>query len=280
MTKVIINADDLGISLSVNKEIEKAINDGIISSATIIVNGDAFDDAVRIALSYPQISFGIHLNLIEFKSLTFSKKFKSCGVVDANDVFIEKAIYKVKSFDKELKDAIYEEFREQIQKLLDNGIVPSHLDSHQHVHSYFPLMNIIIKLSKEFNIKKIRRPIPMSIGLIMHNRQFETVKIESDKKRTNNKKSFLIRGIKLIINVLKEKYWVYNVKKIATVADSFYAYRILYYNYSYLKNRTNSKVIELMCHPGHPAYETETKLLNKKELNNHMYYTMINYYDI
>lgn len=280
MTKIIINADDLGISLSVNKEIERAIQNGNISSATILVNGVAFDDAIRIALSYPQISFGIHLNLIEFESLTCSKEFRINGITDKNDIFIEKAIFNAKYINKELKEAIYKEFRLQIQKMLDNGIVPSHLDSHQHVHSFFPLLNVILKLSKEFNINKIRRPLPTSLGLIMHNRQFETVKLKSNNEITKKKNPYFIRGIRFIISMLKNKYWVYEVKKAAKVTDSFYSYRVLYYNYSYLKNSTKNEIIELMCHPGHFAYEKETKLLKNMELENLMPYIMVNYYDI
>ena len=77
--KVIINADDLGISLDVNRRIEECINMGVVSSTTLLVNAPAFDDGVRIAKQHTQVSVGIHLNLIEFAPLTNSDVFKKYG---------------------------------------------------------------------------------------------------------------------------------------------------------------------------------------------------------
>jgi predicted glycoside hydrolase/deacetylase ChbG (UPF0249 family) len=71
--KVIINADDLGLSIATNKAIECAIVKNMISSCTIIANGMAFDDAIRISKQFTNISYGVHLNIIEFCPMTNSQ---------------------------------------------------------------------------------------------------------------------------------------------------------------------------------------------------------------
>ena len=107
--KVIINADDLGLSFKVNKAIETAIVEKRISSCTILANGLAFEDAVRISKQYPHISFGVHLNMIEFRPLTSAKIFEKYHLIDNQGDFIEEAVFVVKEYTTELKIAIYEE---------------------------------------------------------------------------------------------------------------------------------------------------------------------------
>jgi predicted glycoside hydrolase/deacetylase ChbG (UPF0249 family) len=67
--RLIINADDLGISPVVNDEIFDHINRGFVSSATILGNGPAVADATHQIARFPQASFGVHLNATEFAPL-------------------------------------------------------------------------------------------------------------------------------------------------------------------------------------------------------------------
>src|SRR6516162_759961 len=60
---LIINADDLGVSESVNNETFALMQSGLITSATLIANAPAFEDAVRNSKKFPHCSFGVHLNL-------------------------------------------------------------------------------------------------------------------------------------------------------------------------------------------------------------------------
>ena len=63
MKYAIINADDFGLSPGVNEGIIKAHQDGILTSATILANMPAFEDAVQLAKSYPSLGVGLHLNI-------------------------------------------------------------------------------------------------------------------------------------------------------------------------------------------------------------------------
>ena len=89
MRRLIINADDLGISKDVNKQIEECIHIGCITSSSLMANGPAFEDGIRIAKQYPQISVGVHLNIVEFTPLTNADIFRKHGVLDSEGAFIE-----------------------------------------------------------------------------------------------------------------------------------------------------------------------------------------------
>jgi len=61
---LVVNADDFGLSKQINRGIEAAFSNGILRSASIMPNGMAFDDAVRLAFALPELGVGIHLSLV------------------------------------------------------------------------------------------------------------------------------------------------------------------------------------------------------------------------
>lgn len=67
--QIIVNADDLGLSAEVNEAIFRAMEAGVITSATMLSNGSAVIPAARILHRFPNCSFGVHLNLTEFRRL-------------------------------------------------------------------------------------------------------------------------------------------------------------------------------------------------------------------
>lgn len=163
--RFIINADDFGYSSKVNKAIQHAIKEGLISSTTILVNMPFFEEAVALAKRENFIDrVGIHLNLFEGKPLT--REMQECrlfcdehknfqGEKDENGVFQGK---KRNIFDPLRMDSsiIYNELSAQIEKALDAGIRPTHLDSHGQLHTNFFIGNIVINLAIKYNISSIR----------------------------------------------------------------------------------------------------------------------------
>ena len=147
---IVVNADDLGISREVNREIEKAIDLGVVTSSTLMSNAPAFDDGVRIAQQPQNVSFGVHLNLIEFCPLTNTDIFRKYGILDECGCFIEGAIFTITSFDPEFKNAIKEEWSAQIKKVIEAGVIPSHVDSHQHNHTIIDLQDVLVDVLKNF----------------------------------------------------------------------------------------------------------------------------------
>lgn len=82
MLKVIINADDLGHNKKVNKSIINLLERDKISSATILSNGKSFSGVIERLKDYKNKSFGVHLNLTEFKPLTNDQIMYDMGLVN------------------------------------------------------------------------------------------------------------------------------------------------------------------------------------------------------
>ena len=150
--KFILNADDFGMSEAYNKAILDGYNAGLLKAASLCATGECFDEAINdIIPRCPDLSVGIHLNIIEGYSLTQAPLLtNSKGVF--NNGFIKILL---KSFDKEFLSQVEKEFRAQIEKIIDKTEV-THIDSHVHTHSIPNIFKITEKLAEEYNIPYIR----------------------------------------------------------------------------------------------------------------------------
>ena len=148
----ILNADDFGMSDAFNSAVLEGNTKGILTSASICANGEAFDSAIKEILPQcPTLSLGVHLNIIEGKSLT-----KCPLLTDKNGEFNNGYISMIlKSFDIEFLEQVEKEFRAQIEKVLNVAKV-DHIDSHVHTHAIPNIFKITAKLAKEYNIPYIR----------------------------------------------------------------------------------------------------------------------------
>lgn len=145
MNLVIINADDFGYSHGINEGIIQAHEQGILSSTTMMANMLGFDHGVRLAKEHPSLGIGVHLTLTcgspvldNVSSLTVNNKFRHISFYE-NDFTIDVG-------------ELYREWNTQIQKILDAGIQPTHLDSHHHVNRIPPIKDIFVKLAREHNL--------------------------------------------------------------------------------------------------------------------------------
>lgn len=231
--KVIINADDFGINQNVTNAIIECANKGLITSTTIMANGDSLSKAKEFALSHPEISFGVHFCLSEFDSLTKSLVLFKYGITDSNGRFIKKAIFKIKRLNPELRIALLEELRAQIEVIQSMGFKISHADSHHHVHTLSQLKDIFVEVLKEYGIERIRLPrTPRILSAIRHPISYVKYRV--------------------CLNTFKINF---------KTVDNFSSFS------QYLASPRHADVIELMCHPGHPGkiYREEiTQLMNNK----------------
>ena len=158
MKKLIISCDDLGISEEINLSIQKCLDKGVATSSSIIANGKFYNHALENVINkFPNNFYGLHLNLTEGKALS---KNNTNIICDKNNEFkISARKYFLLNFyrsNNNLKNAVYEELKDQIKKVLSDGIKLSHFDSHEHIHHSPWLFKIITVLGKEFKINKIR----------------------------------------------------------------------------------------------------------------------------
>src|SRR5574344_561649 len=133
------------MSNSFNKAVLEGYNAGFLTSASLVANGKAFNAAVNEVLpECADLSIGVHLNLIEGKSLLTSKKFKN-GFVS----------WMFKAKNNHFLNEVEKEFRLQIEKV-QNYTKISHIDSHVHTHAIPELFELVCKLAKEYDIPYIR----------------------------------------------------------------------------------------------------------------------------
>ena len=150
--KFILNADDFGMSQAFNKAVLEGNTNGILTSASICANGEAFEQAVNETIPQcPNLSVGVHLNIIEGNSLTDVPM-----LTDKNGVFNNGYLSMIlKSYNKEFLRQVEQEFRAQIEKIISRTKV-DHIDSHVHTHAIPNIFKIVIKLAKEYNIPYVR----------------------------------------------------------------------------------------------------------------------------
>jgi chitin disaccharide deacetylase len=159
MKRLIFNADDFGMTRGVNEGIVRAHRDGVLTSATLMANGLAFEDAAKRAAENPTLGVGCHLVLVGGKPVAPPESVPSLidsqgNLPDSLAAFVARistGMIKTHEIECELKA--------QIEKIRSAGIVPSHLDTHKHTHAHPRVMEIVGRVAQEFGITKIRRPI-------------------------------------------------------------------------------------------------------------------------
>jgi predicted glycoside hydrolase/deacetylase ChbG (UPF0249 family) len=162
--RVIINADDFGLSTAVNEAVLHAAEDGLISSATIMANMPGFEEAVRGALAHPHLGVGVHLNLLRGKALSDPAAIPSLVDQDGNLPGSAGALARKILMGKLLSSEIEAEICAQIRRVLDCGIVPTHLDSEKHMHLAFPLVGAAAcRAASAFGIPSIRVAREMTV---------------------------------------------------------------------------------------------------------------------
>jgi predicted glycoside hydrolase/deacetylase ChbG (UPF0249 family) len=143
--QLVVNADDFGFTRDVNEGIVEAHRRGILTATTLMANGAAFDDAVRLARETPSLDIGCHLVLIGGVSLV-SRKPLPATVPQLLAALARREIRP------------YEELGAQVRKILDAGLIPSHLDTHKHTHLAPPVLEAVARLGEENHIRWVRRP--------------------------------------------------------------------------------------------------------------------------
>lgn len=143
--RLIVNADDFGFTTDVNAGIVEAHRAGVLTAATLMANGGAFDDAVRLAREAPSLDVGCHLVLMQGPSLATGQPLP------------EKWPELLKALAARRIDP-YFELRPQVEKLLSAGIRPSHFDTHKHTHVFPPVFSAVVRLAREFEVPFLRLP--------------------------------------------------------------------------------------------------------------------------
>jgi chitin disaccharide deacetylase len=159
MKELILNADDFGLTRGVNEGIIRAHREGILTSATLMANGPAFDHAVSLAKEHPRLGVGCHVVLTGGTAVAPGDAIPS--LVDTEGRLSESVgrfAVRVSSGTIRVSE-IEVEVRAQIEKIRRAGIEPTHLDTHKHTHVHPAVMGALGRVAREMGIRRVRNPV-------------------------------------------------------------------------------------------------------------------------
>jgi hopanoid biosynthesis associated protein HpnK len=153
---LIVNADDLGWTEGVNRGIAEAHRKGLVTSTSLLANGQAFASALRVSWANPALGVGVHLNLSDgppcAKPQEVPGLLSQAGCLEDGP---ESLLLRIASRSLAL-DEVEREWDAQIRKVRDAGIQPTHVDGHKHVQMLPGLFQIALRLAKKHGIRAVR----------------------------------------------------------------------------------------------------------------------------
>ena len=159
MKQVILNADDFGLTRGINEGIIRSHREGILTSATLMANGPAFDDAVGRAKANSELGIGCHLVLTGGISVAPPEKIPSLATSDGRLPETLAAFVARASSGGIRTTDIETELRAQIGKIRQAGIEPTHVDTHKHTHVHPRVMGVVARVAHDLGITRIRNPV-------------------------------------------------------------------------------------------------------------------------
>ena len=263
MKRLIVNADDFGLTAKVNEAIIDGHCRGLISSTSLLANGEAFECAVALSRQAPRLGIGVHWNLTEGKPAAPGCSIPS--LVNGKEFFARTpgSLWRAIILGRVSTVDIERELRAQIEKVLAAGVAPTHLDSHKHVHALPVLGKMGIKLAREYGIGAIRcvaERWPAPGGLLRRYPRATTTIIRQ-----------LLNGFAL---ALISRGWSRQLRR-AGVACASHFYGLTATGFldeeilGEILSRLPDGTSELMCHPGivdNALRRTPTRLLEQREM--------------
>ncbi len=160
MRRLIINADDLGLTPGVNRAIVECHKAGTVTSSTLMANSQAFADAVALARENPRLRVGCHAMLVdgtpllppaEVTSLLASKNKEAfrTGIADFAQATLSGKLH---------ADQITREATAQIRKLQTAGVDVTHFDSHKHTHMFPQVLRPLLRAARDCGVRAVRNP--------------------------------------------------------------------------------------------------------------------------
>jgi len=146
-----VNADDFGFTRDVNAGIVEARVKGILTSTTLMANGAAFEDAVRLAREHPELDAGVHFVLVGgYSVLRPERALPGTAARLAAAVALGRI-------------DVYAELRAQMEKIVAAGIRPTHADTHKHTHLLGPVLAAVARVAEEYGVRWVRRPFDLPL---------------------------------------------------------------------------------------------------------------------
>jgi hopanoid biosynthesis associated protein HpnK len=156
--RVIVTADDFGRALPVNEAVEEAHAEGILTAASLMVTGDAVEDAVARARRLPTLGVGLHITLVDGRPALPPSQIPA--LVGPDGHFTDQLVrlgFRI-FFLPEVRRQVKAELRAQFELYRRTGLPLGHVDTHHHYHLHPTVFDMMLELAREFGAPAIRIP--------------------------------------------------------------------------------------------------------------------------
>jgi chitin disaccharide deacetylase len=154
--RLIVNADDFGRARSINQAVIRAHKEGILTTASLMVNEPAFAEAVELAKANPTLGIGLHLTLLCGHSTLPPDQIP--GLVNGNAEFTNNPAGAGFSyfFKSSLRAQLRQEIHAQFQRFQQAGLPLDHVNGHLHLHLHPTIFRILMQDAAQLGIERLR----------------------------------------------------------------------------------------------------------------------------
>ncbi len=158
MKRVIVTADDFGLSIGINEAIEEAHQRGALTTASLMVGARATREAIERARRLPSLRVGLHLVLVNGTPVSSPETIPD--LLDPRGEFCPHLFRSgVKFFFRPgVRQQLEVEIRAQFQAFRSTGLSLDHVNCHNHMHLHPTIGGLVLKVGREFGLRAVRYP--------------------------------------------------------------------------------------------------------------------------
>jgi chitin disaccharide deacetylase len=158
LRRLIVTGDDFGFSHGVNLAILRAHQEGVLTSASLMITGQAAQEAVELACAHPRLAVGLHLVLVRGRAALPPAEIPH--LVDSQGRFPSRPVLTGMRYQflRAARKELRREIRAQLEGFRGTGLALSHVDGHLHQHVHPVVLSILVELAEEFSIRAVRLP--------------------------------------------------------------------------------------------------------------------------
>ncbi len=156
MRRLIVNADDFGRSPETNEAVARAHSDGILTTASLMVNEPACAEAVALARTLPRLGVGLHLTLLCGQAALSPAQIPN--LVDAQGHFYSQPVSAGLRFffDRRLRSQLTQEMAAQVARVRATGLALDHVNGHLHLHLHPTVFDILLRHAQDWGVERLR----------------------------------------------------------------------------------------------------------------------------
>lgn len=155
VTRLIVNADDFGMTCGINRAVVELHAAGVLTSATLMARAAATNEAIARAVATPGLGVGCHVVLVDGQAIARDLP----TLAPQGDFSATLGSFVRKLFSGAIRgEEIEQEARHQIAALQQRGMLLTHIDTHKHTHMFPQVLRPVLRAARRCGIRAVRNP--------------------------------------------------------------------------------------------------------------------------